>query len=86
MSVSFSLLYYILKNDEEKLNKLALITNTINLSRTNLENYEICIPSEEFQQKIIDTVSIYDKMCENLLSNNTLIEKLFNIDVEIIFN
>ena len=62
----YILVYYILKNDEEKLNKLALITNTINLSRTNLENYEICIPSEEFQQKIIDTVSIYDKICEML--------------------
>jgi hypothetical protein len=72
-------LYYILQNDKEKLNKLALLTN--NISRTNLENYEICIPSEEFQKKIINVVNTFDKMCENILADNILIEKLFDIDI-----
>jgi restriction endonuclease S subunit len=43
------------------LNKLASITTTINLSRTNLENFEIKNIPIEVQENMVQTINEYDK-------------------------
>jgi hypothetical protein len=69
-------LYHILKYNEENFFKLANLTSTINLNRTNLENFEIQVYSDEIQEKIITQCESYDKICSNLLEmNNTIILK-----------
>lgn len=71
-----SCLYHILKYNEENFFKLANLTSTINLNRTNLENFEIQVYSDEIQEKIITQCESYDKICSNLLEmNNTIILK-----------
>jgi hypothetical protein len=60
------------------LNKLASITNTINLSRTNLENFEIkCLPTN-IQENIVKTVNEYDNITKSLSKN---IELLINTNI-----
>jgi len=67
-------LYHILKYNEENFFKLANLTSTINLNRTNLENFEIQVYSDEIQEKIITQCESYDKICSNLSEiNNTII-------------
>jgi hypothetical protein len=65
--------YYILKNNENKLKKLANLTVTTNLSRTNLENFEVPIVSLEIQDKIIKQLESYDKIINQLNEINTII-------------
>ena len=69
-------LYHILKYNEENFFKLANLTSSINLNRTNLENFEIQVYSDEIQEKIIAQCESYDKICSNLSEmNNTIILK-----------
>lgn len=69
-------LYHILKNNEEQFFKLANLTSTVNLNRTNLENFEIQVYSEEVQEKIVTQCDLYDKICNDLSEmNNTIVIK-----------
>lgn len=69
-------LYHVLKNNEEQFFKLANLTSTINLNRTNLENFEIQVYNEEVQEKIVTQCDLYDKICNDLSEmNNTIVIK-----------
>lgn len=73
-----SSLYILLKHNEANLNKLASITNTINLSRTNLENFEIKNIPIDIQEKLIMMINKYDNMLKLLLVNT---ENLLNVNI-----
>jgi restriction endonuclease S subunit len=72
-------LYIILKQNESKLNKLACITNTINLSKACLENLEIKNVSIDIQNKIIEQYNLYDTLSNEIInkSNRLVNENLF---------
>ncbi len=72
-------LYIILKHNEIKLNKLASITNTINLSKNCLENFEIKNVSINIQNKIIEQYNLYETLSNQIIDNtNRLVnENLF---------
>ncbi len=70
-----SSLYILLKYNEANLNKLASITNTINLSRTNLQNFEIKNVPIDIQEKIEAKINEYDNIVKSLFIN---IENLVN--------
>ncbi len=81
-NISQSALYILLKHNEANLNKIASITTTINLSRTNLENFEIKNIPIEHQENMIKTINEYDNIIKSLSKNielliNTNIFKLF---------
>jgi len=65
--------YYILRNNENKLKKLANLTVTTNLSRTNLENVEIPIVSLENQDKIVKQLESYENIINQLNEINNII-------------
>jgi restriction endonuclease S subunit len=73
-----SALYILLKHNEANLNKLASITSTINLSRTNLENFEIKKLPINIQETMINSIYQYDYIIKTLL---TSIEHLLNINI-----
>jgi restriction endonuclease S subunit len=73
-----SSLYILLKYNEANLNKLASITNTINLSRTNLENFEIKDIPIDIQEKLTIMINKYDNMLKLSLVN---IENLLNANI-----
>jgi len=66
-------LYHVLKNNEENFFKLANLTSTINLNRTNLENFEIQIYNDEVQEKIVTQSDLYDRICNDLSEMNSTI-------------
>ena len=66
-------LYHILKNNEEELFKLANLTSTINLNRTNLENFEIPNFFKEIQEDFVVECNKYDSICLGLIENNKII-------------
>jgi restriction endonuclease S subunit len=66
-------LYHILKNNEEQFFKLANLTSTVNLNRTNLENFEIQIYTEDVQEKIVTQCDLYDRICNDLSEMNSTI-------------
>ena len=73
-NLNISTLYILLKHNEAKLNKLASITNTINLSKTNLENFEIKNIPVNVQEIINNKINEYDNMILSLVKNvNNLI-------------
>ena len=76
-------LYYFLKENENKLNKLAKMTVTINLSRTNLETFNIPIMDKSLQENIISQLDYYETIIKQLLEvNNFILSK--NIIKEVI--
>jgi len=66
-------LYHILKNNEEQFIKLANLTSTVNLSRTNLENFEIQNYTVEVQDKIVQQCDLYDRICTDLSEINKIV-------------
>jgi hypothetical protein len=66
-------LYHVLKNSEEQFFKLANLTSTVNLNRTNLENFEIQIYTEDVQEKIVTQCDLYDRICNDLSEMNSTI-------------
>jgi hypothetical protein len=72
-NISQSALYVLLKHNESNLNKLASITTTINLSRTNLENFEIKSLPVDIQENMIKTVNEYDNINKSLFKNMELL-------------
>jgi hypothetical protein len=68
-NVNTTYLYFILKHNENKLNKLASITQTVNLGRSNLENFEIKDINKDIQKKIADQCSQFDHIINNTLLN-----------------
>jgi type I restriction-modification system DNA methylase subunit len=69
-------LYYILKNYEPKLIELAHLTSSINLNKTNLENFEIPNLPLNIQEQIIQQCSVYENICNNLQEiNQTILSK-----------
>ena len=77
-NISLSALYVLLKHNESNLNKLASITTTINLSRTNLENFEIKSLPVDIQENMIKTVNEYDNINKSLFKN---MESLVNTNI-----
>lgn len=75
---NISSLYILLKYNEANLNKLASITNTINLSRNNLQNFEIKNIPINIQENIEKKINEYDNMIKSLLFN---VENLINTNV-----
>jgi hypothetical protein len=72
-------LYYLLKNNEQTLRKLSNLTVTTNLSRNNLENFEIPIVSVEIQDKIITQIELYDNIIKQLIEMNNIILSKYSI-------
>ena len=66
-------LYHVLKNNEQQFFKLANLTSTINLNRTNLENFEIQVYNDEVQEKIVTQCDLYDRVCNDLTEMNSTI-------------
>ena len=77
-NIKQSALYILLKHNEANLNKLASITNTINLSRTNLENFELKNLPINVQENMIKNINEYDNITKSLSKN---IELLINTDI-----
>ena len=71
-------LYTQLKYNEAKLNKLASITTTINLSKTNLENFEIKNIPFEVQEIMENKINEFDNMINLMLKN---VENLINTNM-----
>ena len=73
-------LYYFLKNNENKLMQLANMTKTINLNKTNIENFEIPDISNDLQKDLLTQLEYYENICDNLLKiNKTILSKnIFN--------
>lgn len=76
--INVSTLYILLKHNEAKLNKLASITNTINLSRTNLENFEIKNIPINIQEIMEKKINEYDNIIKSFVNN---IENLVNTNL-----
>uniref|UniRef100_A0A6C0HX47 DNA methylase adenine-specific domain-containing protein n=1 Tax=viral metagenome TaxID=1070528 RepID=A0A6C0HX47_9ZZZZ len=72
-NITPSALYVLLKYNEANLNKLASITTTINLSRTNLENFEIKNIPIEVQENMVKMVNEYDNITKSLYKNMELL-------------
>ena len=77
-NINISTLYILLKHNEAKLNKLASITNTINLSKTNLENFEIKNIPIDIQEIINKKINEYDNMISSLVKN---VDNLINTNM-----
>ncbi len=75
---NISSLYILLKYNESNLNKLASITNTINLSRTNLQTFEIKNIPINIQENMENKINEYDNMIKSLLLN---VENLINNNI-----
>jgi hypothetical protein len=73
-------LYHVLKNNEEQFFKLANLTSTVNLNRTNLENFEIQIYTEDVQEKIVTQCDLYDRICNDLseMNGTIMIKNIIN--------
>ena len=74
-------LYYLLKNEENALNKLASLTQNINLSRKNLESFEIKNLSEKLQKRVMEECDKYSNMIESLLKTNNYLKNINIFDV-----
>lgn len=72
-TINSKCLYYILKNEENALSKLANLTLTVSLNRTNLENFEIQNFPKEIQEKILTECTTYDNTCKDLIEMNKII-------------
>jgi hypothetical protein len=72
-NITPSALYILLKHNEANLNKLASITTTINLSRTNLENFEIKNIPIDIQENLVRMVNEYDNITKSLSKNMELL-------------
>ena len=72
-NITPSALYILLKFNEANLNKLASITTTINLSRTNLENFEIKNIPVDIQENMVKKINDYDNICKSLSKNMELL-------------
>ena len=78
-------LYYILKYNENNLSNLAKLTTTINLSRSNLENIDIQLVSDEIQDQIINQCDFYNnainalKEINNVILNKEIIKQIQKI-------
>jgi hypothetical protein len=79
--ISPAALYILLKHNEANLNKLASITTTINLSRTNLENFEIKSLPDNIQESMIKQINEYDNISKSLSKNMELLinTNIFNL-------
>ncbi len=75
---NISSIYILLKYNEANLNKLASITSTINLSRTNLQNFEIKNIPINIQEIMENKINNYDNMIKSLLLN---VENLINTNI-----
>ena len=73
VTINNKYLYYFLKENEDKLNKLGKITVTVNLSRTNLETFNIPVINETLQEKIVIQLDYYENIIKELLQINDII-------------
>lgn len=74
-------LYFLLKNEENALYKLASQTKNINLSRKNLESFEIKNLSEKSQNHIVEECGKYSNMIDNLIKTNIYLQNINIFDV-----
>ena len=74
-NVNDKLIYHILKHNEKNLFNLANLNPTINLNKTNLENFEIQNYPDDIQEKINLQCDIYDKICSDLNDINIIVFK-----------
>ena len=85
-SYNKTFIYLFLKNNENKLNKLAHLTQTVILNKTNLENFKIKNVPISIQDSIVGQSNKYDKICDNLkeINNNILasdiIKNIYTLD------
>ena len=74
-------LYFLLKNEENALYKLASQTKNINLSRKNLENFEIKNLPEKLQKNIVCECNKYSDMIDGLKQTNDYLKNINIFDV-----
>ena len=74
-------LYFLLKNEENTLYKLASQTKNINLSRKNLESFEIKNLSEKLQKNIVCECNKYSDMIDGLKQTNDYLKNINIFDV-----
>ena len=74
-------LYFLLKNEENALYKLASQTKNINLSRKNLENFEIKNLPEKLQKNIVYKCDKYSNMIDGLKQTNDYLKNINIFDV-----
>ena len=77
-------LYFLLKNEENALYKLASQTKNINLSRKNLENFEIKNLPEKLQKNIVCGCEKYSDMIDGLKQTNDYLKNINIFDVIIL--
>jgi restriction endonuclease S subunit len=74
-------LYYLLKNEESTLYKLASMTQNVNLSRKNLESFEIKNIPEKIQQRIVEECDKLSLVIDSLFSTNEYLKNINIFDV-----
>ena len=68
-------LYYLLKNEEKELKKIASLTENISLSRKNLESFQIRNIPYIIQERMVKDCNMYDNVINNLINNNEFLYK-----------
>lgn len=85
-SYNKTFVYLFLKNNEYKLNKLANLTQTVILNKSNLEKFKIKNIPIDIQNTIVEQSKKYDAICDNLkeINNNILasdiIKNIYTLD------
>ena len=74
-NINKKFLYYYLKQYESKLNKIANITVTTNLSKNNLEKFEIMKIDEKLQKDIVSQIKKYNDVINNIKEIEITISK-----------
>ena len=74
-------LYYLLKNEESSLYKLASMTQNINLSRKNLKSFEINNLQDKTQEHIIKECDNFSNLIDSLFITNEYLKNINIFDV-----
>ena len=74
-------LYYLLKNEESSLYKLSSMTQNINLSRKNLESFEINNLQDKTQDYIIKECDKFSNLIDSLFLTNEYLKNINIFDI-----
>jgi hypothetical protein len=79
-------LYYLLKNEESSLYKLSSMTQNINLSRKNLESFEINNLQDKTQEYIIKECDKFSNLIDSLFLTNEYLKNINIFDIILSLN
>jgi len=74
-------LYYLLKNEESSLYKLASMTQNVNLSRKNLESFEINNLQDKTQDYLIKECDKFSNLIDSLFLTNEYLKNINIFDI-----